>query len=314
MTAVAYSVPAGVRFDPLRDKSYRDTAIGADIVDFIAWMELGGASKRTLDTYERDLARGALMYPDLPLTGWADGELLHVAKSFTPGQRRVRVATYRSFFKWAKQMRRIADNPVEYLPVQKRRPQRAIDIFSDAEIEALLSLDTRDAAPLAILLDAGLRKAEARHLRLRHCRPESGKVAVIGGKGGKDRVVPMSARLSSLLADLALTEALKPDDHVFYAVRANEVSRRILRSSPTGEGTFARWWRACLDRAGVGYRNPHTARHTFATRWRRRGLALDELQMLLGHASVQTTSDLYVHTGIEDVAEHMALIEARERA
>jgi hypothetical protein len=39
-----------------------------------------------------------------------------------------------------------------------------------------------------------------------------------------------------------------------------------LRDKPIGEGTFSRWWRRCLDDAGVPYRNPHTARHTFATR------------------------------------------------
>jgi integrase len=42
----------------------------------------------------------------------------------------------------------------------------------------------------------------------------------------------------------------------------------------------------------------------------RRGLAIDEIQILLGHSSVRTTADLYVHTRVEDVAEHMALIEA----
>jgi len=37
---------------------------------------------------------------------------------------------------------------------------------------------------------------------------------------------------------------------------------------------------------------------------------VDEVQILLGHASVSTTSDLYVHTGVEDVAQQMTEIEA----
>jgi integrase len=65
-----------------------------------------------------------------------------------------------------------------------------------------------------------------------------------------------------------------------------------------------------LEGAGVRYRKPHTARHTFATRWRGRGLAVDEIQLLLGHSSIRTTSDLHVHTDVEDVAERMATIEA----
>jgi integrase len=121
------------------------------------------------------------------------------------------------------------------------------------------------------------------------------------------------ARVRHLINALALVERLNPDEHVFYAVRANQRARKVMREKPVGEGTFARWWASCLASAGVAYRSPHTARHTFATRWRRRGLAIAEIQILLGHSSVRTTADLYVHTRVEDVAEHMALIEAQGR-
>ncbi len=64
--------------------------------------------------------------------------------------------------------------------------------------------------------------------------------------------------------------------------------------------------------AGVRYRTPHTARHTFATRWRLRGLGIDDLQILLGHSSINTTASIYVHTRVADVAERMRMIEAAE--
>ena len=304
------TLAAPVRFDPLRDKTYQSTRLGRDVADFLAWLELGGASPRTLDQYERDLARGALMFPEKGLADLSDGDMLHIAKRFKPGERRVRVAAWRSFYRWAKRTRRTTFNPTEALPDLRQRKQPVIDVFSEAEVDALLALDVVEAAPLAVLLEAGLRKAEARTLMFRHCHPESGQVIVLQGKGARDRIIPMSLRLRSLLADLALLEGLSDRDHIFYSVRANDVVSRRQRSSPIGEGTFARWWRRCLDDAGVRYRAPHTARHTFATRWRLRGLAVDEIQILLGHSSIRTTSDLYVHTQVADVAEHMALIEA----
>ena len=306
MTAAAL-----IEYDPLKDKSYAATRLGRSVVDFLAWMELGGAADRTLDQYERDLSRACLMYPDKAVAEITEDDVLHIAKSFKPAERRVRIAAYRSFFKWARKRRLIVENPTEVLPDMKRRPQRVADVFTEPEIQALLSLDVLDAAPLAVLLEAGLRKAEARHLRLRNCSPESGQIIVVNGKGGRDRIVPMSARLRELLNDLALLHGLDMSDHIFYAVRANQAHRKITRAQPIGEGTFARWWSASLKTAGVRYRSPHTARHTFATRWRRRGLAVDELQILLGHSSIKTTSDLYIHTNVLDVAEHMALLDAR---
>ncbi len=88
--------------------------------------------------------------------------------------------------------------------------------------------------------------------------------------------------------------------------------RKIVRTGPVGEGTFARWWRRSLETAGVRYRVPHTTRHTFATRWRRLGLAIDDLQILLGHASINTTASVYLHTTVHDVAQRMRLIETQE--
>lgn len=301
-----------VAFDPLRDKSYSATRLGKAVVDFLAWMELGGTAARTLDQYERDLSRACLMFPDKGIEDFDDDDMLHVARQFKPGERRVRVAAYRSFFKWALRRRMIHMNPCDALPDFKQKAQRVIPVFSDAELALLLGLPVVDAAPLAVLLLGGLRKAEARHLRLRDCRPETSQIVVVQGKGGKDRIIPMEARLQSLLNDLVILEGLNDRDHIFYSVHANQLTRKVMRDKPVGEGTFARWWRSCLDEAGVRYRTPHTARHTFATRWRKRGLAIDEIQILLGHSSIRTTSDLYVHTKVADVAEHIALIEVSE--
>lgn len=306
-------VAAVIGFDPLRDKSYQSTGLGRDVADFLAWMQLGGASPKTLLNYEADLAKGALMFPDKSVDTLTDGDMLHIAKSFPAASRRVRVSAWRSFYKWALRTRRVTVNPCDALPEIKRRPQPVIRVFTEPEIEALLALPVRDSAPLAVLLEAGLRKAEARNLRMRDCYPESGQVIVLNGKGRRDRIVPMSPRLAHLLNELLLLERLDGSDHVFYAVKANQYEqRKILRSKPVGEGTFARWWRQCLSTAGVRYRTPHTARHTFATRWRLRGLAIDDLQILLGHSSLNTTASIYVHTRVADVAERMRLIEARE--
>jgi integrase len=73
---------------------------------------------------------------------------------------------------------------------------------------------------------------------------------------------------------------------------------------PIGDGSFDRWWRRCLGAADVRYRNPHVARHTFATRWLRRGGRITTLSTAMGHASIRTTYDLYGHLDTRDLAAH----------
>jgi site-specific recombinase XerD len=301
--------PAVVGFDPLRDKRYQSTRLGRDVADFLAWLELGGASPRTLDQYERDLSRGALMFPNHALNEWTDAELLHVANAFKAPERRVRMAAYRSFFKWARQTRRITENPTELLPTIKRTPQRVIDVFSDEEIAVLCDLPVRDGALMQLLFDAGLRKSEARNLRLMHVVDD---VRVLRGKGGKDRIIPATVVIAQKVNELAILDGLTARDHLWYSRPGG--GSTIARDKPIGDGSFDRWWRRCLDDADVRYRNPHVARHTFATRWLKRGGRITTLSTAMGHASIATTYDLYGHLDTRDLEADLALITDRSES
>ena len=311
------STVAVVGFDPLRDKSYQQTRLGRDVVDFLAWLELGGAASRTLDQYERDLSRAALMFPQKGMEDIDDGDALHIAKQFKPAERKARIAPYRTMWKWGRGARRVTVNPFDALPRMKAQPRRVFDIFTDDEIAALTNLPVRDGALMQILIDCGPRKGDARKLQLKHYRPEPtldepyGVFVFREGKGGNDRTAPLTEAVAQKLADLVLLEGLNSNDHLWYATPANGVSRRIRRTTPCGEGTFARWWRRCLDDAGVRYRNPHMTRHTMATRWLRRRGRLETLSLVLGHASIKTTMDLYGHLDRRDVGRDLLLIEGK---
>jgi integrase len=311
---------------PLRDKSYQLTGLGAAVTDFLAWKRVNGAAERTLDQYERDLARGCLLYPERTLETVESADILQVLLLFpAPSRHRARAA-WSSFFKWAYLWELIERNPIDRVPQIASEPQRYIETFRDAEVEALISLPLRDGALMAILLDAGLRRSEACNLQLRRCDLERAQLVVIEGKGAKDRVVPMSPRLISLVADLAVTEGLGDETYLWYTVKANKVSSRVLRQRHVGVGSFHRWWARCLTEAGVEYRprtktdggrgNPHAARHTVALRWLRGQVGrsgapgkpgrMETLQKVLGHESIQTTIDLYGHLDLSDVAADLA--------
>jgi integrase/recombinase XerD len=294
-------------YDPLRDKSYRDTALGPDVVAWLAWLELGGAAERTLDQYERDLSVLCHLYPSKGLADLTDLELGAAVRRFPPASRRVRKAAFDSFYRWALRTRRIEQNPMSFLPAVKRRPQRYIDVFSEAEVDDLVVLALIDSVLMLALVDAGLRKSEASALQVRRLKVDTGELVVVAGKGGKDRVVPMTARLRQGVQELLLFERLEPQAYLWYA---RPGGGKVSRARPLGAGSFDRWWRRSLAEAGVRYRNPHVARHTFATRWLRRGGRLETLSLAMGHASIRTTFDLYGHLDTSDVAADMALMDA----
>lgn len=308
-------------YDPLKNKSYQQTRLGRSVAEFLAWKELGGAADRTLEQYERDLARGCLMFPEKGLKEFGDAEMLHVAKTFKPAERRVRVAAYRSFFKWALRARKIRLNPCDALPDMKPAPRKVYDIFVEAEITALCSLPVRDGALMTLMFETGARNGDCLRVRLTDWKPDATEDAPYGllvfrdGKGGVDRQVLVTEPLARRVSELATLDGLRPEDHLWYTRPGG--GRKVGRDDPIDPGTFHAWWYRCLAAADVratssmtksGKRNAHLTRHTFATRYLRNGGRLETLQLVLGHKSISTTADLYAHLDMRDVARDMGLV------
>lgn len=303
---------SALEFDPIRDSRHKNARAAREQADWLAWLELGGAAARTLDAYERTTADLLNAFPHIPFNAFTDGDLMALLRRYPEKSRRIRKAHLASWFAWGYRTRRLPANPVDLLPTVKRHAQPVIDVFTTAEEAALCALPSPDGHLMRLLFEAGLRKAEAIHLTARRLDFEARHVIVReGAKGSKDRVVPMTVTLEHALANLLLLEGIDRDDYLWYDRPGGRLAPSVRRSKPIADTSFGRWWTRCLEDARVDYRKPHTARHTFATRWRERGLDLDDLQQLLGHASVSTTSDLYVHTQAVAIGNRMRdLLEA----
>jgi site-specific recombinase XerD len=179
------------------------------------------------------------MYPDHDVTTLTHTELARVITSFPPKSRRVRKAAYDSFYRWAMRTERIEKNPMILLPDIRRGPQKVIDVFSDTEIDDLMSLPQIDATLMALLVEGGLRKSEASNLQVRRLRlDDPPSIVVLAGKGGKDRLVPMNARLQQAVNELLLMEHLEPEDSSGARARAEDACNALGRSaraaSPSG--------------------------------------------------------------------------------
>lgn len=306
MSALAHH---DVSFDPLRDKSYQATGLGRCIADYLARKTTQGRAARTVSDKERYLATLALLYPSKHVDDLTSSDIDHWLALQPAGSRRSRGSHINDFLNWAVRWDLIPVNPMHRLDPIKRAPQKTYDIFMAPEIQALTQLPFPDGPLMLCLFDAGLRKGEARSLQGRHVVPEPvpGQLRIVDGKGGKDRLVPLTRRLSQAIAELTLTDAIGSKDFYWYT---RPGGYKIRRDRLIGETSFQTWWGSCLDAADVRYRNAHLTRHTFATRYLRAGGRLETLSLVMGHASIKTTFDLYGHLDVRDVTLDMHLLEA----
>jgi len=151
----------------------------------------------------------------------------------------------------------------------------------------------RDAALLELLYGLGLRISEAITLpldALQEMDSAEDGVALVQGKGNKQRIVPLGAQVAATLR--AYLDEERPDSAKPW------VETVLVNSRGTGLSRMGAWKivrKMCAD-AGLdaGEISPHTFRHTFATHLIEAGADLRAVQELLGHADISTTQ-IYTH-------------------
>ena len=144
----------------------------------------------------------------------------------------------------------------------------------------------RDRAILAVLLGCGLRRSEVAALTFAHVQQRDGRWCIVDmiGKHGRVRTVPMPTWVKVAI-DAWTTAAAIAEGQVFRPVnRADRVQGAAL-----SEKVVWQLLRPHAEAAGVAGIAPHDLRRSCAKLCRAAGGELEQIQLLLGHASVQTT-------------------------
>ncbi|MBA3368668.1 MAG: tyrosine-type recombinase/integrase [Geodermatophilaceae bacterium] len=199
----------------------------------------------------------------------------------------------------------VATNPVPRgLPTRRERsrPGQGVplvrvtrtlpQVLTPSEVDALTSaLRThRDRAMVAAMVLGGLRRCEVLGLRLRDLRVGERRVFIADGKGGHQRLVPISARFFTAVAAYLDTERPAEADRDSLFV----VLKKPNRGKPlTAEG-LDEILGGARSRAGLSHATCHELRHTCLTRLREAGMALEAVQAQAGHASIESTR-IYLH-------------------
>ena len=144
----------------------------------------------------------------------------------------------------------------------------------------------RDRAILAVLLGCGLRRSEVAALTFQHLQQRDGRWCIVDlvGKHGRVRTAPMPTWVK-VAVDAWTAAAGVATGHVFRPVnRPGAVTGERL-----GEKVVWQMLRQYATASGVPGIAPHDCRRTCAKLCRAAGGELEQIQLLLGHASVQTT-------------------------
>jgi integrase/recombinase XerD len=146
-----------------------------------------------------------------------------------------------------------------------------------------------------LLYATGMRVSELTGVELSKCDIEAGLVRVLG-KRSKERMIPF-AKIAGEKVYEYITHArplLKPKSGIlFLGERGNPLTRQA----------FWKILKKLAHVAGIDPKlHPHMLRHTFATDLLKAGMNLRTLQMLLGHADLQTT-EIYTHVAPERLKE-----------
>jgi site-specific recombinase XerD len=173
------------------------------------------------------------------------------------------------------------------------RPARQLPrVLHPDEVVALLGAlrKWRDRAMVEAMVLGGLRRAEVLGLRFEDIRVGAKRVFVADGKGGHQRLIPMSPRFFETLAAYLDSErpAEAPTERVFVVLKGRR------RGSPLTPKGLEEILTAARIRAGLSHGTCHELRHTCLTRLREAGMALEAVQAQAGHRSIASTR-IYLH-------------------
>jgi site-specific recombinase XerD len=177
------------------------------------------------------------------------------------------------------------------VPRLKRDTKRA-NVYATSEVTAILTAprSPRDRAFLMTVYACGLRLAEALALRGGDIDAARGQLRVRRGKGAKERVLPLSARLLAEQRNYWRAERMgRPGHDSGWLFQGHPAGTPL--SDTTGQNIYYH----AVAAAGVPRKGGiHLLRHSFATHLLEGGVEITAVQKLLGHASLATTAR-YLH-------------------
>jgi integrase/recombinase XerD len=173
--------------------------------------------------------------------------------------------------------------------VRPQKPYTLPKVLDVSEVAAIINTteNMKHKCMLSLIYSAGLRRGELLNLTLTDIDSKRMMIIIRGGKGMKDRQVPLSGNILEMLRNYYLR--YRPREYVFEGQDGGRYSERSLELV----------LKKSVKKAGIKRNiNLHMLRHSYATHLLEAGTDLRYIQELLGHKSPKTTQ-IYTHVSRE---------------
>lgn len=252
---------------------------------FLTAKEVEGCSPKTIEYYENTLSHmmAAISKPCSQIE--SDDLRAYLNKyELERGVSKVTIDNIRrimsSFFSWLEDEDYIVKSPVRRIK-RVKTPQVAKEVMTDEDLELLRGAceTQRDLATIDLLASTGMRIGELVRLNISDIHFEE-RECLVTGKGNKQRPVYFDAQTK-----LHLSEYLgsRKDNNSALFVSLNATASRVTI------GGLELRLRNIGKKAGVSHVHPHKFRRTLATHAIDKGMPIEQVQRLLGHAKIETT-------------------------
>jgi len=313
----------------MRDKSYQDYELGRDAAAYLRAKRkvLTDSSHRD---YESVLDKFVRYYSDLTLTDFeppvgterVEEFLEHQWGAGAPRTHNKALSILRDFFKHHLLREHLRGDPTLAIARAKKRDVYR-STFSGDQTRSIVANqpELRDRIALRLMLNYALRKGALRAVRFEHFDHQRRQLTIFT-KGGKVRKVPIPD--SHFWMDLErhiLDIGAQPGWFLLNrrTVRPNRAPGAgpyvvEVRDRPMGDHGAHDWWYDRLQAAGIvaagttSGERMHKARHTAGQRVLDHTGNLKAVQKLLGHASIQTTGDVYADWDIDQLAATLEIV------
>lgn len=255
------------------------------------------ARRQVLAQLSREVTAGPGEVTTTALEEWMglevwDTDLGRLRARWSVERRRAVRATLAGFYRWAHGSGRIEQDPALGLPKVRAADGVPRPAPFDVYLKALDEANERDALMLVLACELGMRRSEVAQVHTRDVVDDlAGTSLVVHGKGGRQRVVP--------LTDDGLVEKLRalPHGYAFPGACDGHLSPR--------------WVGRRVSLLLGGTVTMHQLRHTYATVMLREGANLVHVQRTMGHRSLATTQR---YLGIDDDELRRAVARVHQHA